>query len=94
MLYVFVGGEETVKVRTTDTGIMVSSSKTNHQFIPITPELFRPNRNKMAKAKLMLSKWPRLSSDERNTYILLEFAKMGYKLQGWHDERGAKQGGQ
>lgn len=78
--YLFRGGSEFFYVELKGNNISLRGSVTNDIFIPFSPELFRPNKEKMNAAKLLLSKWPTLSQEERNVYLCFEFGKMGYVL--------------
>lgn len=74
-----MGGGHTVKVRLREDMILLCSALTSDVFVPLTEALFR-DREKRNRVRLLLSKWPRLSQEEREVYLVLEFGKMGYRL--------------
>ena len=86
MLFAFICGGEKVFVRSTVTNIFLKSSATKNQFMELTPELFKRDREKYGKIKHILSKWPTLTEDEKKVYIISEFSKMGYSLRRWSSE--------
>lgn len=78
--YLFRGGDEQVEISTSEEQIYISNTKTNNKLVPLAPALFKPDKEKMNKCKLLLHKWPGLSEEERDEYLVMEFLKMGYKL--------------
>jgi len=78
MIYLFKGGSEYFEVDLKDDTILLKGNLTNQKWLLFRPQIFRPDRNKMHTARLILSKWPRLKKAERELYLRLEFYKMGY----------------
>ena len=78
--YMFRGGDEQVQISTSKEQIHISNAKTNNQLVPLTPALFKPDKEKMNRCKLLMHRWSGLSKEERDVYLVMEFLKMGYKL--------------
>lgn len=83
MIYTFGSPKEYVELRVNaDRSMDVKNRITNGKFLRITERIFSRDREKRSKFRIMQMKIPKLTQDELDVYVILEFGKMGYKFMG------------
>jgi len=82
----FTAGSEIVLILFKDDKIYCKSSMTYNQFVELTPQLFKPNRQSMAKMEYIIKVWPSLDLQARIIYMKQEFGKMGYELKNFIED--------
>jgi hypothetical protein len=77
--YIFICGTEVACIKVEQGEVYIKDKITNFQYLKLNEKLYR-DREKRNKFRLMRMKLPKLTQDETDVYIVMEMAKLGYKL--------------